>query len=466
MPTIDDPIQRFVAVVKFYLSGWHIRPPGVKKPLNPILGEVFTCYWDYPDNTRGYYISEQTSHHPPKSSYFFMAPEHHIRVDGTLKPRSKFLGNSAASLMEGISYLRFTNRGKSKGGEKYILTQPNMYARGILFGKMKYELGDHSFVRCPENNLAADIEFKTKGWVGGTYNAIGGVIKNEKTGEILFELTGLWSGEMYIKDVKTGQKKLLFDATHAKHAPPKTRPIEEQGERESQRLWLNTVKAVHVMDHDTATTEKAKIEDRQREEAKRREEMGVDWHPKLFRRVQAAQGAPEEGEEDLEWIINAHLDTTDPKELVDRILSIAPILPGQGSFDQQESGKPRQSAEINHPTSDGGQSQKPDRAPENLIDFDSKQPEPAPPAQRNSMAGNAMHPTSNPQQTPVHQSTTMNAPLGNAPKSANLMDDDGGLNDQMSRLKTHEAMQPEGQKPLKRADTDTNEVDVFVDAEG
>lgn len=91
---------------------------GVKKPLNPILGETFTCYWDYPDNTRGYYISEQTSHHPPKSSYFFMAPEHHIRVDGTLKPRSRFLGNSAASLMEGISYLRFTNRGKSKGGEK------------------------------------------------------------------------------------------------------------------------------------------------------------------------------------------------------------------------------------------------------------------------------------------------------------------------------------------------------------
>jgi len=27
MPEIDDPIQRFVSVVKFYLSGWHIKPP-------------------------------------------------------------------------------------------------------------------------------------------------------------------------------------------------------------------------------------------------------------------------------------------------------------------------------------------------------------------------------------------------------------------------------------------------------
>jgi oxysterol-binding protein-related protein 8 len=76
-----------------------------------------------------------------------------------------------------------------------------MYARGILFGKMKYELGDHSFVRCPETELAADIEFKTKGYFGGTYDAIGGFIKNSKTGEQLFELSGLWSKEMYIKNL-------------------------------------------------------------------------------------------------------------------------------------------------------------------------------------------------------------------------------------------------------------------------
>lgn len=29
MPDIDDPVQRFVSVVKFYLSGWHIRPAWV-----------------------------------------------------------------------------------------------------------------------------------------------------------------------------------------------------------------------------------------------------------------------------------------------------------------------------------------------------------------------------------------------------------------------------------------------------
>ena len=29
MSTVDDPEQRFISVVKFYLSGWHIKPVSV-----------------------------------------------------------------------------------------------------------------------------------------------------------------------------------------------------------------------------------------------------------------------------------------------------------------------------------------------------------------------------------------------------------------------------------------------------
>lgn len=85
-----------------------------------------------------------------------------------------------------------------------------MYARGILFGKMKYELGDHSFVRCPELGLVADIEFKTKGYWSGVYDAIGGTVKNEETGEVLYELSGLWTHEMFVKNVTVGPRDLGF----------------------------------------------------------------------------------------------------------------------------------------------------------------------------------------------------------------------------------------------------------------
>jgi len=56
---IESPEERFLQVTRYYLSGWHIKPKGVKKPYNPILGEHFRCEYEYPDGTKGYYIAEQ-----------------------------------------------------------------------------------------------------------------------------------------------------------------------------------------------------------------------------------------------------------------------------------------------------------------------------------------------------------------------------------------------------------------------
>ena len=39
---------------------------------------------------------------------------------------------------------------------------PNMYARGILFGKMVIELGDACTAKCEKLGMTADIEFRTK----------------------------------------------------------------------------------------------------------------------------------------------------------------------------------------------------------------------------------------------------------------------------------------------------------------
>ena len=65
---------------------------------------------------------------------------------------------------------------------------------------MKYELGDHAYVKCPETGMVADVEFKTKGYFSGAYNAIGGYIR-DKNGKNLFELSGSWNEDMYIKDL-------------------------------------------------------------------------------------------------------------------------------------------------------------------------------------------------------------------------------------------------------------------------
>jgi oxysterol-binding protein-related protein 8 len=100
---------------------------------------------------------------------------------------------------------------------------------------------------------------------------------------------------------------MFFNSLTAKPTQPLVRPIEDQEERESQRLWQATAEAVIARNHELATDEKTKIEDQQREEAAARAADGVEWHPRLFRTVEGGPGGSEEGVEDLEWIINAKL---------------------------------------------------------------------------------------------------------------------------------------------------------------
>ena len=99
----------------------------------------------------------------------------------------------------------------------------------------------------------------------------------------------------------------MFNAKEAKPSFPKTRPLEEQDDRESEKLWKIVTDALRERDQKTATAEKSRIEDEQRNEAKRRADEGVDWRPRLFRRVQGGPGGSEEGEEDLDWIINTKM---------------------------------------------------------------------------------------------------------------------------------------------------------------
>jgi len=98
------------------------------------------------------------SHHPPMSAYFYCNPVHGIYVSGDFRPKSKFLGNSAASIMNGENLIRL----RSFPEEDYVITMPNVYARGILFGTMVMEMGDHCTVRCEHTDLICEVEFTTK----------------------------------------------------------------------------------------------------------------------------------------------------------------------------------------------------------------------------------------------------------------------------------------------------------------
>lgn len=68
------------------------------------------------------------------------------------------------------------------------------------------------------------------------------------------------------------------------------------------------VSALKRRDQETATEEKYKIENRQREEARLRESDGVEWQPRYFRPVEPGTG----DEDDLDFIMATHMYASFP----------------------------------------------------------------------------------------------------------------------------------------------------------
>jgi hypothetical protein len=123
-------------------------------------------------------------------------------------------------------------------------------------------------------------------YFGGGYNFVSGKIK-EITGKkkTLYTISGKWDDQIFIRPSDTKKDDLLWDP---KQAPPKVtmdiRPIEEQDEYESRRLWQHVSTALRKNDQETATTEKCKIEDAQREAVRRRDEQKTTYQTKHFDR--------------------------------------------------------------------------------------------------------------------------------------------------------------------------------------
>lgn len=144
------------------------------------MGENFRCKYELNNGTEAFFIAEQVSHHPPISAFYYGSPDNGIYIHGDVCPKSRFLGNSAATLMEGENHIIFTHL----HNERYDITMPNMYASGLLgitvvmyqhsvtnkhyftyiciVGKMVLELGDSCYIRCKSSDLICELSFKTK----------------------------------------------------------------------------------------------------------------------------------------------------------------------------------------------------------------------------------------------------------------------------------------------------------------
>eukprot|EP00760_Papus_ankaliazontas_P025521 PhM_4_TR2761/c0_g1_i1/m.12919 len=289
-------VSRMIRVVRWYMSGFHVRPRGVKKPYNPIIGEQFECTitdptqapsgagsseGSSPPSSSGiHYVAEQVSHHPPVSALYVRSDASGLSLHCNYYPRSKFLGNSAASISEGVSVLLVD------GGEAYYFTMPTIYVRGLVFGKLLLELGGKAEITCPAHGLQVDIDFKVKGYFTGEYNAVvGGIFytkKGYKNPEVVF--SGKWNEVMHFHPgASKKEPQVLVDVRATplgQRRACNTTSIPDSVH--SHRVWKGVTAALRANNVELATQEKTAVEQRQRDVRKEHAAAGTTHSHRSF----------------------------------------------------------------------------------------------------------------------------------------------------------------------------------------
>lgn len=271
---------------QFYLG--HIPGHGIKKPLNPILGEVFRASWSDPKATTNF-VCEQVSHHPPITALYMWNDEYGIRGEGYSRVETSFSG-SVDIRQTGHAMLHI-----DKFGEDYLIPLPNCSAHGFLSGKLYPELnGVYSIVS--SSGFVSDITFHGAGLLGrGHVNHFRATMyrRDDPEKKALYVVSGIWSDKFRVYKGDSDEVIEEWDQEQTKNATVESccEPMEEQDSWESRKIWHHVSTALKKADFGTAVDEKSKVEQAQRQMRVNEKKEGTVWEPLLFSPLQGSYEA-------------------------------------------------------------------------------------------------------------------------------------------------------------------------------
>ncbi|KAK0168763.1 hypothetical protein PV327_002533 [Microctonus hyperodae] len=190
--------------------------------------------------------------------------------------KSKFLGLSIGVHNIGKGWVNVLEH-----GEEYVLTFPNGYGRSILTVPW-IELGGGTTITCAQTGYQATIEFITKPFYGGKRNRITCQITQPGEKKPFLTINGEWSGIMEAK-YSDGRTELFADVAEIPVDKKLVKPVSEQDENESRKVWREVTVGLKINDMDKATAAKCLIEQKQRDEARLRKESNDTWETKFFK---------------------------------------------------------------------------------------------------------------------------------------------------------------------------------------
>ncbi|GAA5913643.1 hypothetical protein JCM8208_005892 [Rhodotorula glutinis] len=274
-------------------------------------------------------LNEQTSHHPPISHFLCEArlapspssssaaadnkpepePERIVRLRGVDQLSAKFTGAN----------VRIVPGQHNKGlfleladGEEFHITHPVAAVAGLIRASPYATISDVVTVTCvregkgkamqdgPKKRLRAIVEYREESWISRPKFAVEGVVYESLAGEdggegryygrvkqvprerVVGTLEGNWRGEIRWKKAGETASTTLVDLVPLAVAPKTVAPLSAQDELETRRVWAPVIDALHNKDFATASREKQRIEQAQRDKADERKKKGESYVPRFF----------------------------------------------------------------------------------------------------------------------------------------------------------------------------------------
>ena len=210
------------------------------------------------------------SHHPPVSAFYAESRSAGVFYIGSLAT----ISGLKCKYLVWPDVMTVDNRGEAtvvlvRHDEHFTFTFPSAEACDILGSKPWLQLAGQTSLTA-STGARATFTFSGKDWVDGELMA--------ENGSVVARLSGSWRGQVDIKEVESGDTKVLLDMTKWEGGVVgmEVAPVALQEEKESRRLWRKLTRAL-LKQPNMADEEKAIIENKAR-----RRDSEEDYSPRIF----------------------------------------------------------------------------------------------------------------------------------------------------------------------------------------
>lgn len=278
----DNPHMRLVNIFATLYILYATVPDRLKKPFNPLLGETFEIV---EGDVRC--VLEQVSHHPPVTALWCDTKD--FTIWGHLCFRAKLSLSGFELIPTGPFNVKL-----KRTNEHFTFERPKYSVHNYIIGKLYFWINGEMTCTNHSTRDKITVRFKPKGWTSKNDYEVEGEI-TDADGKVVYGVTGKWNSHLSIIDPHTQKETCITK----KHDDPEN--VEMQYHLSAFNINLNYLRpdmlsklaptdsrlrpdqrAYEYGSLELASSEKNRLEEKQRTRRRENHKNHVVWKPKWF----------------------------------------------------------------------------------------------------------------------------------------------------------------------------------------